>query len=211
MNKLSFRIALLLGPLAYAIHHAEEHLLFNFREWRLSYFPDNNGLSTEAIFVLLTGVSLVYIISYHLLGTKTAGRMAILFAMMSQVANAIFHLGGTIVFWDFSPGLITALIVYVPVNIALMRAAELESVANRSQLGLLFGLGASLFAAFEVFGPAPLALFVIGSWAWTWYSAAKNSSAPTLPGESAEMDTAGTTPELDDQAIQPGSEGAFAS
>lgn len=45
MRDMSFSTALLLAPLAYTLHHFEEHILFNFREWRLLYFPDSNALS----------------------------------------------------------------------------------------------------------------------------------------------------------------------
>ena len=33
-----FRNLILLSPPAYLIHHLEEYIVFNFRDWRLSYF-----------------------------------------------------------------------------------------------------------------------------------------------------------------------------
>ena len=48
-NEEILRTAIMLGPLIYAIHHFEEHIIFNFREWRTSYFSDNNSITTEAI------------------------------------------------------------------------------------------------------------------------------------------------------------------
>jgi len=35
-----FKNLIILGPLIYAIHHYEEHVIFNFREWRLRYFHE---------------------------------------------------------------------------------------------------------------------------------------------------------------------------
>ena len=57
MNK--FKNLIVLGPLIYAIHHFEEHIFFNFREWRLTYFPDNNGLSTEEVLIRLIALLLI--------------------------------------------------------------------------------------------------------------------------------------------------------
>lgn len=98
MLQRPFQISLLLAPLAYAIHHGEEHMLFNFREWRLRYFRDTNALSTEALLVILTGVTLVYILLFFVSRTHVSAWMAILFLMASQVHNAIFHISGTVAF-----------------------------------------------------------------------------------------------------------------
>ena len=56
-----FRNLILLSPLVYVIHHFEEHIVFNFREWRLSYFLDNNSLSTEEVLLRLLAVLLIMI------------------------------------------------------------------------------------------------------------------------------------------------------
>ena len=68
MKELTFKTALLFAPLAYAIHHFEEHMIFNFRDWRLQYFSDNNPLTTETVFVILTTITLVYIILHAIIG-----------------------------------------------------------------------------------------------------------------------------------------------
>ena len=56
-----FKNLIVLGPLIYAIHHFEEHIIFNFREWRLKYFSDNNAISTEAILIILSSLLLLFI------------------------------------------------------------------------------------------------------------------------------------------------------
>ena len=56
-----FKNLIILGPLIYAIHHFEEHIIFNFREWRLKYFSDNNEISTEAILIILSSLLLIFI------------------------------------------------------------------------------------------------------------------------------------------------------
>jgi len=138
MPRMSFNTALLLAPLAYAIHHAEEHLIFNFRAWRLKYFPDNNALSTEAILAVLVSVGLIYLLLHATIRTRVSAWVVLIFLMATQVHNAIFHLGTTIIFKDFSPGLITALVLYLPVNGLIAWAALKENWVSREQLAAIF-------------------------------------------------------------------------
>ena len=156
MPRLSFSTALLLAPLVYAIHHTEEHLLFNFRAWRLKYFPDNNALSTEAILAVLVSVGLVYLLLHATIRTRVSAWVALTFLMATQVHNAIFHFGASIVFSDFSPGLITAMTLYLPVNWLIARAALTEGWVSGRQLGTIFIAGGLLFWAFEYAGPIVL-------------------------------------------------------
>lgn len=171
MPRLPFATALLLAPLAYAIHHGEEHVVFNFRAWRVKYFPDNNALTTEAVLVVLISISLVYLLLHATMRTRISACMAILFLMATQVHNAIFHLGGTLVFADFSPGLITAIALYLPVNYIIARAALAEGLVSRQQLGMLFIAGGVLFWAFEYIGPVVLLVTTLLTWTWTLVSA----------------------------------------
>ncbi|MEY3233842.1 HXXEE domain-containing protein [Aquidulcibacter sp.] len=166
MSRLPFSTALLLAPLVYAIHHAEEHLFLNFRAWRLKYFPDNNALSTEAILAILVSFGLVYIILHVSVRTKVSAWMALTFLMATQVHNAIFHLGATIAFRDFSPGLITAILLYLPVNLLIARSALQEEWVSPRQLGVIFIAGGILFWAFEFVGPPVLLVATLATWIW---------------------------------------------
>ena len=56
-----FKNLIVLGPLIYAIHHFEEHIIFNFREWRIKYFSDNNAIPTEVILIILSSLLLLFI------------------------------------------------------------------------------------------------------------------------------------------------------
>lgn len=176
MSRLPFSTALLLAPLVYAIHHAEEHLLFNFRAWRLRYFADNNALSTEAVLVVLMSVSMVYLLLYATIRTKVTVWVAITFLMATQVHNAIFHLGATIVFRDFSPGLITAMVLYLPANWLIAHAALKEDWVSPRQLGVIFVAGGILFWAFEFVGPPVLLVATLATWIWA-VSSGRTSAA----------------------------------
>lgn len=170
MPRLPFSTALLLAPLVYAIHHAEEHLFLNFRAWRLKYFPDNNALSTEAVLAILVSVGLVYLLLHASLRTKVSAWVVLIFLMATQVHNAIYHLGATIAFRDFSPGLITAMLLYVPTNGLIARAALKEEWVSPRQLGAIFVAGGILFWAFEFVGPPVLLVSTLATWFWALIS-----------------------------------------
>lgn len=179
MNKINFKIALLLAPLAYTIHHFEEHIIFNFRAWRLKYFLDNNQLSTETVFLILTGITLINIILHFIIENKATTYSMIIFLMSTQVANFLFHLVFTIIFWDFSPGLITAILLYLPVNIFIIQKGLQEKLLTFKTTIILFVIGTSMFVIFEMLGPAIILLFLIITYIWVAYSAFAKKSVTT--------------------------------
>lgn len=154
---MNFSTTLLLAPIAYSVHHFEEHILFNFREWRLLYFPDSNALSTELVYMILIAITLIYVFLHNVFESGPSAMSAVLFLMATQVQNALFHLGATVYFWDFSPGLYTALLLYLPVNFLIAQKALREGWVTGKSLALLFLVGGISFWLFEVFGP-----FIIG-------------------------------------------------
>ena len=169
MNKITFKISLLFAPLAYAFHHYEESIIFNFRAWRSLYFPDNKLPSTELMLIILMVISLVYIILHFIIENKATAQSVIIFLMATQVNNMIFHTGGTIVFQDFSPGLITAILLYIPVNIIIAQKALQEGWISKRSLTVLFLLGGLLFWLFEQFGPFPMVIVLLTSYLWIAY------------------------------------------
>ena len=177
MNKITFKISLLFAPIAFAFHHFEEHIIFNFREWRLLYFPDNNPLSTEVMFVFLSSIMMIYIILHFIIENKASAQSVILFFMGTQVNNMIFHTGGTIVFQDFSPGLITAILFYIPVNISIAKNALHEGWVSKRSLTVLFFLGGFLFCLFEQFGPFPMLIVLLTSYLWIAYESFRTKRA----------------------------------
>ena len=169
MNKITFKISLLFAPLAYAFHHYEESIIFNFRAWRSLYLPDNKLPSTELMLLILMVISLVYIILHFIIENKATAQSVIIFLMATQVNNMIFHTGGTIVFQDFSPGLITAILLYMPVNIFIAQKALQEEWITKRLLIVLFLLGGLLFWLFEQFGPFPMVIVLLTSYLWITY------------------------------------------
>ena len=160
MNK--FKNLIVLGPLIYAIHHFEEHVIFNFRQWRLSYFSDNNSITTEAILIILISQLLIFIFVHLIKNNRGSAHLVLFFLMTTQVINAFFHVFFSFYFNDFSPGAITAVLLYLPVNYFIIRAAFQEGyIKSYVELLILFLSGITTFTLFEMMGPQILGYTLI--------------------------------------------------
>ena len=160
MNK--FKNLIVLGPLIYAIHHFEEHVIFNFREWRLSYFSDNNSITTEAILIILISQLLIFIFLHLIKNNRGSAHIVLFFLMTTQVINAFFHIFFSLYFYDFSPGAITAVLLYLPVNYFIIKAAFREGyIKSYVELLILFLSGIATFTLFEMMGPQVLGYALI--------------------------------------------------
>jgi len=149
-----FKNLIVLGPLVYAMHHLEEHIVFNFREWRLRYFLDNNPRSTEEVLIMLISLLLITICIHLLKNNRGSAHIVLFFLMTTQVINACFHIFFSFYYTDFSPGAITATLLYLPVNFLIIRAALKEGLLRSYlELCILFLLGLTTFILFELIGP----------------------------------------------------------
>ena len=157
-----FKNLIILGPLIYALHHFEEHIIFNFREWRLKYFLDNNTLSTEEVLLRLTALLLIVIIIHIIKNNKGSAHIVMFFLMTTQVVNAFFHIFFRLYFVDFSPGAITAITLYLPINYLIFRAALHEGfLKGFKEIFHLFFAAMITFTLFEFIGPAVIGYTVI--------------------------------------------------
>ena len=168
-----FNNLIVLGPLLYAIHHFEEHVVFNFIEWKLKYFNHSAAaLSTEAILSILVCV-IVFFIFLHLVKNNRASAYVILYILFAiQIINAFFHIFFSLYFNDFSPGAITSVLVYLPGNFLIVRAAFQEGYLNSySEYGLIALLGTATFVLFEIYGPLVIVLSFICSLLYlSWFN-----------------------------------------
>ena len=157
-----FKNLILLAPLAYLIHHFEEHIVFNFREWRLKYFLDNNSLSTEEVLIRLTVLLLIIIIVHIVKKNRGSAHVVMFFLMTTQVVNALFHIFFSLYFFDFSPGVITAIGLYLPANYLIFRSAFEEGyLKSNTEFLLLFAAATLTFTLFELIGPEVIGYSVI--------------------------------------------------
>ena len=160
MNK--FKNLIVLGPLIYALHHFEEMIIFNFRDWKLRYFPDNNSISTEAILCILISLLLIFVIIHLVKNHRASAHLIIYFLITTQVTNAFFHIFFSFYYQDFSPGTITAVLLYLPVNYFIIRAAFNEGyLKNRLELFIAVFLGAATFTIFEMIGPIVIPISIL--------------------------------------------------
>ena len=142
-----FKNLIVLGPLIYAIHHYEEHVIFNFREWRLNYFLDNNAIATEEVLIRLISLLLIVIFIHLIKKNRGSAHVVLFFLMTTQVVNAFFHIFFSFYFADFSPGAITGIILYLPINYLIFKAAFNEGfIKSYLELFLIFIAGATTFA-----------------------------------------------------------------
>jgi len=157
-----FKNLIVLGPLIYAIHHYEEHVIFNFREWRLNYFLDNNAIATEEVLIRLISLLLVVIFIHLIKKNRGSAHIVLFFLMTTQVVNAFFHIFFSFYFADFSPGAITGIILYLPINYLIFKAAFNEGfIKSYLELFLIFIAGATTFALFELLGPKVIGFTVL--------------------------------------------------
>ena len=115
-----FKNLIVLGPLIYALHHFEEHIIFNFREWRLTYFADNNAIPTEEVLIRLIALLLIFVFVHLIKNNRGSAHIVLFFLMTTQVVNAFFHIFFSFYFYDFSPGAITAALLYLPINFLII-------------------------------------------------------------------------------------------
>ena len=93
--------------------------------------------------------------------------------MTTQVVNAFFHIFFSFYYTDFSPGAITATLLYLPINFLIFQAAFKEGyIKSKIELCIIFLLGISTFAIFEIIGPVIIGLSIIVS--FLYYTFFKN-------------------------------------
>ncbi len=166
-----FKNLIVLSPLIYAIHHFEEHVIFNFIEWKLKYFYHSAAaLPTEAILSILVCIFVVFTF-LHLVKNNRASAYVILYILFTiQVINAFFHIFFSLYYGDFSPGTITAVLLYLPANFLIVHAAFKEGwLKTYSEYLVIAFLGTVTFVLFEIYGPIVIALSIIASLIYfTW-------------------------------------------
>jgi hypothetical protein len=160
-----FKNLIVLGPLLYAIHHFEEHILFNFIEWKLKYFSHSAAaLSTEAILSILVCVLVVFAFLHQIKNNRASAHVILYVLFTIQIINAFYHIFFSLYFKDFSPGTITAVLVYLPANFLIIRAAFEENLLKTYvEYGYIVVLGTATFILFEIYGPIVIGLSIISS------------------------------------------------
>ena len=155
-NRLPFSTALLLAPLVYCAHQIEESA-GGFRDWRGRHFPANNPIPGPHVFAILTALGLLCILWFTVRRSKPTAALALLFYLTMQLYNVVYHVGAGLYVADYSPGTVTAVLLYLPVNALLIRQALQEGWVTRRGVGALLGIAGGLYWSFELIGPVVIA------------------------------------------------------
>lgn len=114
LGRLSYRQAIWLAPLAYAVHIVEEAQ--QFPTWASTHFAAG---FTTAQFVKNNLIVMAALIALTLLVTLHPRRWTALLHFFQLSAglfhNAFFHMGATAYLGVYSPGLLSAILLYLPV------------------------------------------------------------------------------------------------
>jgi hypothetical protein len=104
---------------------------------------------------------------------RASAHLVLFFLMTTQVVNAFFHIFFSLYYNDFSPGTITGIILYLPINILIISAAFKESfLKSYIELAMIGLFGIATFSLFELFGPIVIGLSIIVS--FLYYTFFKN-------------------------------------
>lgn len=141
-------ILIFLLCIIYAIHMVEEFTL-GFVEWANRYFGNfdwtQNLIGNSAYMLLLfTACSLYYKNPSKYLWLGMSGVMWIL-------SNSFIHISSTILGGEYSPGIVTATLFYIPVGVYFLIKWGRKSLLNWKNLILSFAVGGFLIMLLPTF------------------------------------------------------------
>ena len=136
---MKYRSAVLLTPLAYSIHLMEEGPRFivwaqRFPTWFSPHITQAVFYTTNAVYMacLLVLVALCVRLDH-----VTAGLTIIIFLL----SNALFHIIFTVTTGIYSPGVITSLLIYLPLGCVALYSAQRECLLSSTRLVSASALG----------------------------------------------------------------------
>ncbi len=158
----ALRAMLLLIPVFFTLHNLEEaggvETLTGTRLQHIMYVTADQML-VAIILATLIGWALAIACWSAPRGSK---RLQVLLAMQAIMAlNILTHVGGSIMTASYIPGVITALLLELPLTILLFRQVRREEILSRRTIAITF------VAALLAYGPTVWLLLAFGRWV-TW-------------------------------------------
>ncbi|CAA0079479.1 Uncharacterised protein [Zhongshania aliphaticivorans] len=148
LGRLSYRQAIWLAPLAYLVHILEESQ--QFAAWASTHFA---GGFTTAQFVKNNLIIMGILVGLSVLVTLHPRKWTALLHFY-QLCAGMFHMGATAYIGVYSPGLLSAILLYLPVSYYITRLGYREGLLpNVPALVVLVlaGLGHALFVYSQLF------------------------------------------------------------
>lgn len=158
----TFRLLLWLIPIFFTIHNLEEAR--GMARWAQRHFADIMLITREQ---MLTAIALVTLVGWLLTALcwsapRRSVRLHLLLGAQAILFfNVFFHVGGAIITAGYAPGMVTAILLELPLSLILFRRARQEEILTRR--GLLAVLAGGLLA----YGPAVWLAMLFGRWV-TW-------------------------------------------
>jgi Protein of unknown function with HXXEE motif len=156
--RIGLHRALWLFPAALAVHVLEESA--GFTEWVNRNASDSY---TDADFAQINALGFLLTFAATLIVTRSRDRrvfLAFYALLLTQQAlfNPVFHAGFTVVFGDWSPGTLTALLLFPPLWWHITRLALREDLLTRGAAFAGVAVGGAVHALAvtqQVFGVSP--------------------------------------------------------
>lgn len=153
---MNIGLLLWLVPVLFTIHNLEEAL--TMRKYGTGHFRNMQRGQFAAAVILLTLLA----VSFIYLGTNdeygVMGRILAIFIQASLCINALVHMIASIRFRRYTPGVITAVLIYIPFSLYLFDAALKTSYVTGMQLAWAFVAGVVLQL------PLVLGALFVGGW-----------------------------------------------
>jgi hypothetical protein len=125
--------------LASAIIHVAEETIYDWVLWA-NQFIEGVTWSQFAFWNTL-------FLSFCVIGIVSKNIVLQLSLAALVVTNAFIHLMPSLVHWQYSPGLVSALVLYLPAGISAYVIAYQKSLATKKQMLFSIPLGAALMVA----------------------------------------------------------------
>jgi hypothetical protein len=138
-KRVTFRRLVLVAPVVYGLHILEEAPRFVtwtrlYPSWFTPTLSNSVFAVTNAVYMVLVIIA-VTLCAYRSAVTLGLAVVAFLFS------NALFHIGFTIVSGVYSPGTVTAILLYLPLTFASVDCARREGLLSRRRVLTALVLG----------------------------------------------------------------------
>ncbi len=147
MTRIRFEKLLWLMPVAFVPHIVEEYV-GGFPGWVTHTL---HGRFDNRLFALNNAAFMALMLGLSLWASRSRSRLSA-FALMSWSSGNLFwdfllpHLGGTVLYGVYSPGLVTAVLLYYPINLWVAWACWRDGRLSKAQIAGAFAVGLGLIA-----------------------------------------------------------------
>ena len=148
-SHLSFVQVLVLFPPSVALHVAEEWPRFPrwARRFASAQYSDREYITTHVV-ALVLAIGAVEVVRWFPATTVLFGFLAIVFGP-GVFCNAWFHIGGTVLSRTYCPGVITGVLVYLPLSLIVAVSGMREGLFTPRLMVAAFAV-AAIFHTLEV-------------------------------------------------------------